>query len=102
MIRWIILAKEPDCRADLWWRGWGWVKTGTDYNRVVLQQDELGEAKSTPADYNLTLNPSPEREGLSGTRDMLNKVNLTPHFMLNMRFTGGIIENSIPLTKLLK
>jgi len=75
MIRWIILAKEPDCRADLWWRGWGWIKTGTDY-------------KSTPADYNLTLNPSPEREGLSGTRNLLNKVNFPPHFMLNMRFTG--------------
>jgi len=30
--------------------GWGWVKTGTDYNRVVLQQDELGEAKSAPAE----------------------------------------------------
>jgi len=25
MIRWIILAKEPDCRGDLWWRGRGWV-----------------------------------------------------------------------------
>jgi len=42
-------------------RGRGWVKTGTDYNRVLLQQDELGEvderseeiplcgAKSAPA-----------------------------------------------------
>jgi len=51
MIRWIILAKEPDCRGDLWWRGWGWVKTGTDCNRVLLQQDELGEAKSAPAEF---------------------------------------------------
>jgi len=32
-------------------RGWGWVKTGTDCNRVLLQQDELGEAKSAPAEY---------------------------------------------------
>jgi hypothetical protein len=28
----------------------GGLKIGTDYNRVLLQQDELGEAKSAPAE----------------------------------------------------
>jgi hypothetical protein len=25
MILWIISAREPDCRGDMWWRGWEWV-----------------------------------------------------------------------------
>jgi len=63
--RWAILAKEPDCRVDLWWRGWGWVscqksyiylKFNSDFELPVLAKKQVADIRPGRMESNQTLN----------------------------------------------